>query len=422
MADSPSSSSSVDTALPPPQPPQQSPIEQVRSAQERQLDELRKQRQELRRQQQLRAQIAQQRLISPLQHSSNRPSPQGSGGSRIGREEGLIPSSATRGGSTGQFPRPSPRPINVNLASSEALRRATSTTRIEGSPGAFRATTTSTSATAATTNIRPLTDQPTPQQRQPSRTPLTLSPPRRTIPTESTSSRANASAPPRQPQQSTLRGTTGRKTLPGSTESRQRGIIERERERERESEQRVENVLQSERDRRTTATTSTSRRGPQSAQDRSTTRTRGPRSDNDTTTTTRVRPNQSTSTRQSTTRTPALGGLGTTTTRTTARVTKRYRPGTLAIREIRKFQKSTELLIRKLPFARLVREISLEFVGTEYGLRWQSNAILALQEASESFLIHLLEDTNLCAIHAKRVTIMQKDMQLARRLRGQDWL
>ncbi|KAI5950094.1 CSE4 [Candida theae] len=104
--------------------------------------------------------------------------------------------------------------------------------------------------------------------------------------------------------------------------------------------------------------------------------------------------------------------------RTAARVKKRYRPGTLALREIRHFQKSTDLLIRKLPFARLIKEISLDFVGPEYGLRWQSNAILALQEASETYLVHLLEDTNLCAIHAKRVTIMQKDMQLARRLRG----
>ena len=108
--------------------------------------------------------------------------------------------------------------------------------------------------------------------------------------------------------------------------------------------------------------------------------------------------------------------------RTVPRVKKRYRPGTKALREIRQYQKSTDLLIRKLPFARLVREISLDFVGPSYGLRWQSNAILALQEALESFLIHLLEDTNLCAIHAKRVTIMQKDIQLARRIRGQSWI
>ena len=94
----------------------------------------------------------------------------------------------------------------------------------------------------------------------------------------------------------------------------------------------------------------------------------------------------------------------------------RYRPGTVALREIRKYQKSTELLIRKLPFQRLVREIAQDF-NTE--LRFQSHAILALQEASEAYLVGLFEDTNLCAIHAKRVTIMPKDIQLARRIRGE---
>ena len=93
----------------------------------------------------------------------------------------------------------------------------------------------------------------------------------------------------------------------------------------------------------------------------------------------------------------------------------RYRPGTVALREIRKYQKSTELLIRKLPFQRLVREVAQEFKSD---LRFQSSAVIALQEASESYLVSLFEDTNLCAIHAKRVTIMAKDMQLARRIRG----
>ncbi len=93
----------------------------------------------------------------------------------------------------------------------------------------------------------------------------------------------------------------------------------------------------------------------------------------------------------------------------------RYRPGTVALREIRKFQKSTELLIRKLPFQRLVREIATEYKSD---LRFQSQAVLALQEAAEAFLVGLFEDTNLCAIHAKRVTIMPKDMQLAKRIRG----
>jgi histone H3/H4 len=92
------------------------------------------------------------------------------------------------------------------------------------------------------------------------------------------------------------------------------------------------------------------------------------------------------------------------------------RPGTVALREIRKYQKSTELLIRKLPFQRLVREVAQDF---KTDLRFQSHAIMALQEASEDYLASLFEDTNLCAIHAKRVTIMPEDMQLARRIRGE---
>ena len=94
----------------------------------------------------------------------------------------------------------------------------------------------------------------------------------------------------------------------------------------------------------------------------------------------------------------------------------RYRPGTVALREIRKFQKSTELLVRKLPFQRLVREIAQDFKSD---LRFQSSAVLALQEAAEAYMVGLFEDTNLCAIHAKRVTIMPKDIQLARRIRGE---
>ncbi|KAL2328826.1 hypothetical protein Fmac_022253 [Flemingia macrophylla] len=94
----------------------------------------------------------------------------------------------------------------------------------------------------------------------------------------------------------------------------------------------------------------------------------------------------------------------------------RYRPGTIALREIRSYQKSTELLIRKLPFQRLVKEITENFKA---GFRFQSGAISALQEASELYLIELFEGANLCAIHAKRVTIMPKDIQLARRIRGE---
>lgn len=99
---------------------------------------------------------------------------------------------------------------------------------------------------------------------------------------------------------------------------------------------------------------------------------------------------------------------------------RRYKPGTVALKEIRRYQRSYDLLIAKLPFARLVREVALDLLPADVGseLRWQSHAIQALQEAAEAFLVHLFEDTNLCALHAKRVTIMQKDIQLARRIRG----
>merc|ERR1711981_1274258 len=95
---------------------------------------------------------------------------------------------------------------------------------------------------------------------------------------------------------------------------------------------------------------------------------------------------------------PAIGGV---------KKPHRYRPGTVALREIRKCQKSTELLIRKLP------------QDFKTDLRFQSSAVMALQEASEAYLVGLFEDTNLCAIHAKRVTISPKDIQLARRIRGE---
>jgi histone H3 len=103
----------------------------------------------------------------------------------------------------------------------------------------------------------------------------------------------------------------------------------------------------------------------------------------------------------------------------TARKPHRYRPGMVALREIHWYQKLTELLIRKALFSRLVCE-----VAEDYGRQmnkdfcFQSTAVLALQEASEAYLIGLFEDTNLCAIHAKRVTIMPKDIQLARRIHG----
>ncbi len=92
----------------------------------------------------------------------------------------------------------------------------------------------------------------------------------------------------------------------------------------------------------------------------------------------------------------------------------RFRPGTVALREIRKYQKSTDLLIRKLPFQRLVREIAQDFKND---LRFQSSALNALQTAAESYLIGLFEDANLVAIHSKRVTILTKDLQLVRKIR-----
>jgi histone H3 len=106
--------------------------------------------------------------------------------------------------------------------------------------------------------------------------------------------------------------------------------------------------------------------------------------------------------------TPSTGGV---------RKPHRYRPGAVALREIRRYQKSTELLLRKLPFQRLVREVAQDF---KTDLRFQSHAIMALQEASEAYLTSVFEDTNLCAIHAKRVTIMPKDVQLALRIRGKE--
>ena len=96
---------------------------------------------------------------------------------------------------------------------------------------------------------------------------------------------------------------------------------------------------------------------------------------------------------------------------------RRFKPGTVALRQILSFQKSTDLLIRRLPFQRLVREIANE--RRKESFRFQSAAILALQEACEAYLIGLFEDTNLCAIHAKRVTISDKDMKLAYRIRGE---
>ena len=93
---------------------------------------------------------------------------------------------------------------------------------------------------------------------------------------------------------------------------------------------------------------------------------------------------------------------------------RRFRPGTVALREIRKYQRSTELLIRKLPFQRLVREIVYKMKDNSF--RFTPQALLALQEASESFLVHMFDQCNQIAIHGKRSTVMVKDIQLWDRL------
>lgn len=104
---------------------------------------------------------------------------------------------------------------------------------------------------------------------------------------------------------------------------------------------------------------------------------------------------------------PTTGGV---------RKPRRYRPGTAALRQIRKYQKTVDLLIPKKPFQRLVREVAQDF---KTDIRFQTSALLCLHEASEAYLVSVFQDTNLCAIHAKRVTIQPKDMILARRIRGE---
>ena len=118
-------------------------------------------------------------------------------------------------------------------------------------------------------------------------------------------------------------------------------------------------------------------------------------------------PRKSLATKQAKKATPATGGV---------KKSRRFHPGTVALREIRRYQKSTALLLRKAPFSRLVREVSQDFKSD---LRFQTAAILCLQEAAESYMVKLFEDTLLCALHAKRVTVMPKDLQLARKIRGE---
>lgn len=104
-------------------------------------------------------------------------------------------------------------------------------------------------------------------------------------------------------------------------------------------------------------------------------------------------------------------------TETACDISMNFRPpGTVALREIRCYQKSAALLVPKKPFQELVRDLALDF---KEELRFQPSSLGALQEAAEAHIVGLLEDSNLCAIHAKRVTIMAKDINLARRIRGE---
>jgi len=103
---------------------------------------------------------------------------------------------------------------------------------------------------------------------------------------------------------------------------------------------------------------------------------------------------------------PATGGV---------KKAHRYRPGTVALREIRRYQKSTELLIKKAPFQRLVREV-LQSVKSD--IRLTASSVEAIQNAAEAYLVSIFEDANLCAVHARRVTVMPKDFQLVKRIRN----
>ena len=114
--------------------------------------------------------------------------------------------------------------------------------------------------------------------------------------------------------------------------------------------------------------------------------------------------------------TPTTGGL---------KKSHQYQPGILALREMRRYQHSTECLIKRTPFQKLIREISQEYRVCLDGPRtpsvqvcFQSTAIAALQEAAENFIVGLFEDVNLLAVHAKRVTVMPRDIRLALRIRG----
>lgn len=98
-------------------------------------------------------------------------------------------------------------------------------------------------------------------------------------------------------------------------------------------------------------------------------------------------------------------------------IQRRFRPGEKALTQIRKYKKVTHLNIRKLPFQRLVRDIANR-INPELSFRWTPNALEVLQSVAEDYLINLFEDSYQCALHAKRTTLMSKDMSLARRIRG----
>ena len=110
---------------------------------------------------------------------------------------------------------------------------------------------------------------------------------------------------------------------------------------------------------------------------------------------------------------PAKGGAKT--AEGDAKKNRRFKAGTVALREIKRYQKSMDNLLPRASFMRLVKHIATDM---DHQLRFQSQAIQALQEATEAYIVALFEDTNLCAIHAKRQTVMKKDMELARRIRG----
>ena len=124
--------------------------------------------------------------------------------------------------------------------------------------------------------------------------------------------------------------------------------------------------------------------------------------------------NRSVNKNRSTKSAPATGGV---------KKPHRYRPGTVALREIRRYQKSTDLMIPKLPYQKLIREITVDQCkktkdGNDW--RWQGVAILASQTAAEDYLTVQLEDANVCALHTKRCTVMPKDIQLVRRIKGEE--